>query len=44
MTPTMEVSALERVDNIINMLDEICDHMDDFSSAEGGHARPCRVA
>ena len=35
MTMTMEVSeALERVDNIVNMLDEICDHMDGFSSAE----------
>ena len=31
----MEVSeTLERVDNIVNMLDEICDHMDGFSSAE----------
>ena len=26
--------ALERVDNIINVLDEIMDHMDGFSSAE----------
>ena len=26
---TMEVT-LERVDNIVNMLDEICDHMDGF--------------
>jgi hypothetical protein len=27
MTATMEVSEmLERVDNIVNMLDEICDH------------------
>ena len=35
MTPTIEVSeTLERVDNIVNMLDEICDHMDGFSSAE----------
>jgi hypothetical protein len=35
MTMTMEVSeTLERVDNIVNMLDEICDHMDGFSSAE----------
>jgi hypothetical protein len=35
MTPTAEVSdSLERVDSIINMLDEICDHMDGFSSAE----------
>jgi hypothetical protein len=34
-TTTMEVSeTLERVDNIVNMLDEICDHMDGFSSAE----------
>jgi hypothetical protein len=34
-TMTMEVSeALERVDNIVKMLDEICDHMDGFSSAE----------
>jgi hypothetical protein len=30
---TMEVT-LERVDNIVNMLDEICDHMDGFASAE----------
>ena len=35
MTTTMEVSeTLERVENIVNMLDEICDHMDGFSSAE----------
>ena len=34
MTTTTEVSALERVDSIINMLDDICDHMDGFSSAE----------
>jgi hypothetical protein len=35
MTTAMEVSeTLERVDNIVNMLDEICDHMDGFSSAE----------
>jgi hypothetical protein len=35
MTTTAEVSdSLERVDNIVNMLDEICDHMDGFSSAE----------
>ena len=35
MTTTTEVSdSLERVDSIINMLDEICDHMDGFSSAE----------
>ena len=35
MTTTTEVAdLLERVDNIINMLDEICDHMDGFSSAE----------
>jgi hypothetical protein len=35
MTTTMEVSeTLERVDNIVNTLDEICDHMDGFSSAE----------
>jgi hypothetical protein len=35
MTTTTEVSeSLERVDTIINMLDEICDHMDGFSSAE----------
>jgi hypothetical protein len=35
MTTTMEVSeTLERVDSIVNMLDEICDHMDGFSSAE----------
>jgi hypothetical protein len=32
---TMEVSkTLERVDNIVNMLDEICDQMDGFSSIE----------
>ena len=35
MTTTMEVSeTLERVDNIVNTLDEICDHMDGFSSVE----------
>ncbi len=35
MTTTMEVSeTLERVENIVNMLDEICGHMDGFSSAE----------
>ena len=35
MRTTTEVSnSLERVDGIINMLDEICDHMDGFSSAE----------
>ena len=35
MTTTMEVSeTLERVYNIVNTLDEICDHMDGFSSAE----------
>ena len=35
MTMTIEVSeTLERVDSIVNMLDEICDHMDGFSSAE----------
>ena len=35
MTTTTEVAdLLERVDNIINRLDEICDHMDGFSSAE----------
>jgi hypothetical protein len=35
MTTTTEVSdSLERVDSIFNMLDEICDHMDGFSSAE----------
>ena len=35
MTTTMEVSeTLERVDNIVNMLDKICDHTDGFSSAE----------
>jgi hypothetical protein len=35
MTTTTEVAdLLERVDNIINMLDEICDHMDGFSFAE----------
>jgi hypothetical protein len=32
---TIDVSeALQRVDNIVNMLDEICDDMDGFSSAE----------
>jgi hypothetical protein len=35
MTTAMEVSeTLERVDNVVNMLDEICDHMDGFSSVE----------
>ena len=35
MTTTTEVSdSLDRVESIINMLDEICDHMDGFSSAE----------
>jgi hypothetical protein len=35
MTTTIEVSeTLERVDSIVNMLDEICDHMDGFSSTE----------
>ena len=35
MTTTIEVSeTLERVDSIVNMLDEICDHMDGFSSVE----------
>jgi hypothetical protein len=35
VSSTTEVSdSLERVDSIINMLDEICDHMDGFSSAE----------
>ena len=35
MTTATEVSdSLERVDSIINTLDEICDHMDGFSSAE----------
>ena len=35
MTTTTEVSdSLERVDSIVNMLDEICDNMDGFSSAE----------
>ena len=30
-TTTMEVSeTLERVDSVVNMLDEICDHMDGF--------------
>ena len=34
MTTTIEVSeTLERVDSIVNMLDEICDHMDGFSSS-----------
>jgi hypothetical protein len=32
---TTDVSeALERVDKIVNLLDEICDEMDGFSSAE----------
>ena len=32
---TMEVSeTLECIDGIVNMLDEICDHMDGFSSTE----------
>jgi hypothetical protein len=35
MTTTIEVSEpLERVDSIVNMLDEICDHMDGLSSVE----------
>jgi hypothetical protein len=35
MTTTTEVSdSLERVDSIVNMLDEICDHMDGFSAVE----------
>jgi hypothetical protein len=35
MTTTTEVAeTLERVDNIVNMLDEIFDHMDGFSSTE----------
>jgi hypothetical protein len=35
MTTTMGVSeTLQRVDNIVKMLDETCDHMDGFSSAE----------
>ena len=35
MTTMIEVSeTLERVDSIVNMLDEICDHMDGFSSVE----------
>ena len=34
MTTTEVSDSLERVDGIINMLDEICDHMDGFSSAE----------
>ena len=34
MTTTEVSNSLERVDGIINMLDEICDHMDGFSSAE----------
>ena len=35
MATTTEVSdSLERVDSIVNMLDEICDNMDGFSSAE----------
>ena len=25
---------VERIDKIVNMLDEICDHMDGFSSVE----------
>jgi len=34
MAMTDVSDALERVDNIVNMLDEICDEMDGFSSAE----------
>ena len=34
MTTTEVSDLLERVDSVINMLDEICDHIDDFSSAE----------
>jgi hypothetical protein len=38
MTTTEVSDSLERVDSIVNMLDEICDHMDGFSSAEEGMA------
>jgi hypothetical protein len=34
MTTTEVSDSLERVGNIINMLDEIMDHTDGFSSAE----------
>jgi hypothetical protein len=34
MTTTEISDSLERVDNIVNILAEICDHMDGFSSAE----------
>jgi hypothetical protein len=34
MAMTDVSDALERVDNIVYMLDEICDEMDGFSSAE----------
>jgi hypothetical protein len=34
MTATEVSDSLERVDNIINMLDEIMDDMEGFSSAE----------
>ena len=34
MTTTEVSDSLERVDNIVNMLDGICDEMDGFSSAE----------
>jgi hypothetical protein len=34
MTTTEVSDSLERVDSVINMLDEICDDMDGFSSAE----------
>ena len=34
MTTTEVSDSLERVGNVINMLDEIIDHMDGFSSAE----------
>jgi hypothetical protein len=44
MTTTIEVSeTLERVDNIVNMLDEICDHMDGFSSAEETSQKHCAL-
>jgi hypothetical protein len=44
MTTTMEVSeTLERVDNIVNMLDEICDQMDGFSSAEEAWLSSCAL-
>ena len=44
MTTTTEVSeSPERVDSIINILDEICDHMDGSSSAREAHMALCHA-